>query len=150
MRLAIWPLKPPPENCTYVSISLFPHLQILGVGQKSSHPAEYLKVVNVPITSSRVTCLVLLPRGNVSRQLQSRKAESRCSLRLFPKLLHLFSVGMVLDIRPKDSVPPREGGGVIPNEVHVVEIVMPSTGIKRDVVQWVERDIITTVHIDGF
>lgn len=29
VRLAIWPLKPPPENCTYVSISLFPHLQIL-------------------------------------------------------------------------------------------------------------------------
>lgn len=51
---------------------------------------------------------------------------------------------MVLDIRPKDSVPPREGGGVIPNEVHVVEIVMPSPGIKRDVVQRVERDIITT------
>lgn len=78
------------------------------------------------------------------------EAESRGSLRLFPKLLHLFSVGMVLGIRPKDSVPPREGGGVIPDEVHVVEIMMPSTRIKRDEVQWVERDIITTVHIDGF
>lgn len=51
---------------------------------------------------------------------------------------------MVLGIRPKDFVPPREGGGVIPNEVHVVEIVMPRTRIKRDEVQWVERDIITT------
>lgn len=56
---------------------------------------------------------------------------------------------MVLGIRPKDSVPPREGGGVIPNEVHVVEIVMPSTSIKRDVVQWVERDIVTTGTRDG-
>lgn len=91
VRLAIWPLKPPPENCTYVSISLFPHLQILGVEQKSSHPAEYLKVVNVPITSSRVTCLVLLPRSNVSCQLQSGGRRAGAHSDFFPSFF-IFSV----------------------------------------------------------
>lgn len=66
------------------------------------------------------------------------------SLSLFPKLLHLFNIGMILGVCPKDSIPPCEGGCVIPNEVHVVEIVVPRTRIKGDEVQWVDRNVITT------
>lgn len=57
---------------------------------------------------------------------------------------------MILGICPKEFIPPREGGGIIPNEVHVVEIMVPSARIKRNQVQRVERNIITAVHIDGF
>lgn len=50
---------------------------------------------------------------------------------------------MILGVCPKEFIPPREGGGVIPNEVHVVEIMVPSARIKRNQVQRVERNIIT-------
>lgn len=58
---------------------------------------------------------------------------------------------MILGICPKDPIPPREGGGVIPNEVHVVEIVVSSTRIKRDEVQGVDRNIVAaeTRRIQG-
>lgn len=66
------------------------------------------------------------------------------SFSLFPKLLHLFNVGMILDVCPKDFIPPCEGGCVIPNEIHVVEIVVPRTRIEGDEVQRVDGNVIAT------
>lgn len=49
---------------------------------------------------------------------------------------------MILDVCPKDSIPPCEGGCIIPNEVHVVEIMVPRTRIEGDEVQWVDGNVI--------
>ncbi|KAG7221892.1 hypothetical protein INR49_016918 [Caranx melampygus] len=36
---------------------------------------------------------------------------------------------------------PSEGGGVVPDEVHVVEVVETSAGVERDQVERIERDV---------
>lgn len=80
------------------------------------------------------------------------------SFSLFPKLLRLFYVGMILDVCSKDFIPPCEGGCIIPNEVHVVEIVVPRTRIEGDEVQRVDGNVVATErkatqllvrHMDG-
>lgn len=79
-----------------------------------------------------------------------QKVHEGRSLSLFPKLLHLFIVGMILDVCPKDSIPPCEGRCIIPNEVHVVEIVVPRTRIEGNEVQRVDGNVIAAMHIDSF
>lgn len=64
------------------------------------------------------------------------------SFSLFPKLLRLFYVGMILDVCSKDFIPPCEGGCIIPNEVHVVEIVVPRTRIEGDEVERVDGNVV--------
>lgn len=61
----------------------------------------------------------------------------------------LQHVLVVLTVRPQQLVPPGEGGGVVPNKVHVVEVVETGASIERDQVEWVQRDVVTTVDIDG-
>lgn len=66
------------------------------------------------------------------------------SFSLFPKLLRLFYVGMILDVCSKDFIPPCEGRCIIPNEVHVVEIVVPRTRVEGDEVQRVDGNVVAT------
>lgn len=79
-----------------------------------------------------------------------QKVREGRSFSLFPQLLHLFYVGMILDVCPKEFIPPCEGGCVIPNEIHVVEIVVPRTRIEGDEVQRVDGNVIAAMDIDSF
>lgn len=58
--------------------------------------------------------------------------------------LLLFVVGMELSVRAEDPVPPGERRGVVPDEVHVVEIVVPRARVEGDEVQGVEGNIVPT------
>lgn len=44
-------------------------------------------------------------------------------------LLHVLVVQVV---RLQQLVPPGEGGGVVPDEVHVVEVMETGAGVERD------------------
>ena len=58
-------------------------------------------------------------------------------------LISLFlHVLVVLAVRLQQLVPPGEGGGVVPNKVHVVEVMETSTGVERDEVERVQRDVV--------
>lgn len=57
---------------------------------------------------------------------------------------------MELAVRSKNPVPPRECGRVVSDEVHVVEVVMPRTRVEGDEIQRVERNVVTTMDINGF
>ena len=59
-------------------------------------------------------------------------------------LLHPFHIGNKLGVCSKNSIPPCERWCVVSDEVHVVEIMVPRSGIERDEVQRVERNVITT------
>lgn len=50
---------------------------------------------------------------------------------------------VVLTVGPQQFVPPGERGGVVPDEVHVVEVMETGTGVERDQVERVPRDVIT-------
>lgn len=56
---------------------------------------------------------------------------------------------VVLTVGPQQLVPPGERGGVVPDEVHVVEVMETGTGVEWDQVERVPRDVITAVDIDG-
>ncbi len=49
-----------------------------------------------------------------------------------------------LVVRVQQLVPPGEGGGVVPDEVHVVEVMETGAGVERDQVERVQRDVVTT------
>lgn len=60
-------------------------------------------------------------------------------------LVSLFvHVLVVLAVRLQQLVPPSEGGGVVPNEVHVMEVMETGTGVERDQVERVPRDVVST------
>lgn len=60
-------------------------------------------------------------------------------------LVSLFlHVLVVLAVCLQQLVPPREGGGVVPNEVHVMKVMETGTGVERDQVERVPRDVVTT------
>lgn len=61
----------------------------------------------------------------------------------------LLHVAVVLAVCLQQFVPPSEGGGVVPDKVHVVEVVETSAGVERDQVERVQRNVVTTVDIDG-
>jgi len=67
-------------------------------------------------------------------------------LLLFSLFLHVL---VVLVVRLQQLVPPGEGGGVVPDEVHVVEVVETGTGVERDQVERVQRDVVTAVDVNG-
>lgn len=58
-------------------------------------------------------------------------------------LILLLHVLVVLVVCIKQLVPPGEGGGIVPDEVHVVEVVETGAGVERDQVERVQRDVIT-------
>lgn len=51
---------------------------------------------------------------------------------------------VVLVVRLQQPVPPGEGGGVVTDEVHVVEVVETGAGVERNQVERVQRDVIAT------
>lgn len=51
---------------------------------------------------------------------------------------------VVLAVCVQELVPPGEGGGVVPHEVHVMEVMETGPGVERDQVERVQRDVITT------
>lgn len=60
-------------------------------------------------------------------------------------LLPLFLlVLVVLVVCLQQLVPPGEGGGVVPDEVHVVEVVETSASVERDQVERVQGNVIAT------
>lgn len=69
------------------------------------------------------------------------RSTSGLLLLLVSLFLHVL---VVLVVRLQQLVPPGEGGGVVPNEVHVVEVVETGAGVERDQVERVQRDVVTT------
>lgn len=55
----------------------------------------------------------------------------------------LLHVAVVLAVCLQQFVPPREGGGVVPDKVHVVEVVETSAGVEWDQVERVQRNVVT-------
>lgn len=55
-----------------------------------------------------------------------------------------FHVFVVLAVSLQKFVPPGEGGGIVSDEVHVVEVMETSASIERNEMQGVPRDVITT------
>lgn len=55
-----------------------------------------------------------------------------------------FHVLVVLTVGLQELVPPGEGGGIVSDEVHVVEVMETRAGIEWDEVEWIPRDVITT------
>lgn len=51
---------------------------------------------------------------------------------------------VVLAVCLQQLVPPSEGGGVVPNKVHVVEVMEAGAGVEWDQVERVPRDVVTT------
>jgi len=66
-------------------------------------------------------------------------------------LLHaLFElVLVVLAVGAQQLVPPGEGGGIVPYEVLVVEVMETGAGVEGDQVEGVQREVVPTVHVDG-
>lgn len=65
-------------------------------------------------------------------------------------LVSLFlHVLVVLAVRLQQLVPPSEGGGVVPDEVHVMEVMETGTGVERDQMERVPRDVVTTEREQG-
>lgn len=58
-------------------------------------------------------------------------------------LFLLEHVLVILVVCIQQLVPPHEGGGIVPDEVHVMEVVETGTGVERDEVEGVQRDVIT-------
>lgn len=58
----------------------------------------------------------------------------------------LVHVLVVLTVGLQELVPPGEGGGIVPDEVHVVEVMETGAGIERNEMQRIPRNIITTVR----
>lgn len=56
----------------------------------------------------------------------------------------LFHIFVVLAVCLQELVPPGEGGCIISDKVHVVEVMETSAGIERNEMQGVPRDVITT------
>lgn len=56
---------------------------------------------------------------------------------------------VVLVVGLQQLVPPGEGGGVVPDEVHVVEVVEAGAGVERDQVERVPGDVVTTEREQG-
>lgn len=59
-------------------------------------------------------------------------------------LLLFFLIGNELRVCTKDSVPPREGGSVVADKVHVMEIMKTGPSIERHQMKRVQRDIVAT------
>lgn len=55
-----------------------------------------------------------------------------------------FHIFVVLTVSLQELVPPGEGGGIVSDEVHVVEVMETSAGIEGNEMQRVPRDVITT------
>lgn len=69
----------------------------------------------------------------------------RSSAGLLLFLLSFFlCVLVVLAVGVQKFVPPGEGGGVVSDEVHVVEVMETGAGVERDQVEGVQRDVVTT------
>lgn len=69
-----------------------------------------------------------------------RRVTSGLLLLLDILFLHVL---VVLTVGPQQLVPPGERGGVVPDKVHVVEVMETGTGVERDQVERVPRDVIT-------
>lgn len=86
--------------------------------------------------------LFLLPdRTGVKTEIQSGLL-----LLLVSQFLHVL---VVLVVGIQQLVPPGEGGGVVPDEVHVVEVVEAGAGVERDQVERVPGDVVTTGREQG-
>jgi len=59
-------------------------------------------------------------------------------------------VFLVLAVCLEQLVPPGERGGVVAHEVHVVEVMEASASVERDEMERIQRNVITTVNVDGF
>lgn len=70
-------------------------------------------------------------------------------MRVWLLVLLASRVSVVLGVRLQYLVPPGKGGGVVPYEVHMVEVMETSSGIERDQMERIERDVIPTVYVDG-
>lgn len=91
---------------------------------------------------SRCGFLFLLPdRTGVKTEIQSGLL-----LLLVSQFLHVL---VVLVVGLQQLVPPGEGGGVVPDEVHVVEVVEAGAGVERDQVERVPGDVVTTEREQG-
>ena len=56
---------------------------------------------------------------------------------------------VVLAVGLQQLVPPREGGGVVPHKVHVVEVMEARASIEGDQVERVHRDVVTAERETG-
>lgn len=79
-------------------------------------------------------CLLL------ANQLCMNAGATGLLLLLVSLFLHIL---VVLVVCLQQLVPPGEGGGVVPDEVHVVEVVETGAGVERDQVEWIQRDVVT-------
>lgn len=87
---------------------------------------------------STTHCLLLPPPDRPG--LCTNRAASGLLLLLLALFQHVF---VELAVRLQQLVPPGEGGGVVPDEVHVVEVVEAAAGVERDQVERVQRDVVT-------
>lgn len=93
---------------------------------------------------SSSVCVLVVGPGPVPSPRQNR-CENRDLSGLLLLLVSLFlHVLAVLAVGLQQLVPPSEGGGVVPNEVHVVEVVETGAGVERDQVERVPGDVVTT------
>lgn len=76
--------------------------------------------------------------------------ESRCVSSLLLLLaVQLEQVLIILVVCLQQPVPPGECGGVVPNKVHVVEVVETGSSVEGDQVEGVQRNVITTERETG-
>lgn len=55
-----------------------------------------------------------------------------------------------LGIGVEKSVPPGECRSIVANKIHVVEVMETSSSIEWNQMQGVQRNVVTTVNINGF
>lgn len=93
---------------------------------------------------SQGTCFFICAHGGTGCVLSPPDQPDVSASRAVPTLVFLLlHVPVVLAVCTKQLVPPREGGGVVPHEVHVVKVVETGAGVERDEVERVQRDVIT-------
>jgi len=121
---------------------------------RCSHTTTLLLTTFSPedsVVSQRCTCAVHIRAHTIKRincVCVMCVRESVCFLLLL--LARLFhQVFVVLVVCPEQLVPPGEGGGVVAHEVHVVEVMEASAGVEGDEVERIERNVVTTVNVDG-
>lgn len=67
---------------------------------------------------------------------------SPCLLLLLVSLL--LHVLVVLAVGVQQLIPPGEGGGVVPDEVHVVEVMETGASVEWDQVKRVQGNVVAT------
>lgn len=111
-----------------------------------SSPWIYLKYTHVCFIectkrkSSIVCSLAAVCTTHCLFFLPPDRGMSGLLLLLASLFLHVL---VVLAVCLQQPVPPGEGGGVVPDEVHVVEVMETGAGVVRDQVERVQRDVIT-------